>query len=114
LYYILHWSSGMNWEAGGVGGIPERIKHKVTFPPIRFSYRQRAQVLSAGMRSDIALKDRWAEPRVGRICRCLVTRNNWSGVKSRSTLHGHRGLLRDSPVCLTGCVVSWRLDLCCL
>jgi hypothetical protein len=58
LYYSLHWSSGMNWEAGGAGGIPERIKHNLTFPPIWFPHRQRAQVLPAGMRSDMALKDR--------------------------------------------------------
>ena len=58
LYYSLHWSSGMNWEAGGAGSIPERIKHNLTFPPIWFPHRQRAQVLPAGMRSDMALKDR--------------------------------------------------------
>ena len=58
LYYSLHWSSGMNCEVGGAGGIPERIKHNLTFPPVWSLHRQRAQVLPAGMCSDMALKDR--------------------------------------------------------
>jgi len=70
LYDILHWSSGMNWEAGGAGGLPERIKHNLTFAQVWFPHRQRTQVLPAGMCSDMALRDRCADRPVS----CYVKR----------------------------------------
>ena len=60
----------MNSEAGGAGGIPQRIKHNLTFPPVWFPHRQRAQFLPAGMCSDMALKDRCADMPVS----CYVER----------------------------------------
>jgi len=104
LYYSLHWSSGMNWEVGGAGGIPERIKHNLTFPPIWFPTPPK----SAGLASWNAL---WhgSERQVLWYAGVLLRVSDWPAVKCRSTLHGHRGLLLY-PVSLS-CVASRRLDL---